>query len=262
MRKFVGDGQGRTDSGKLRGMAITWHTGEIVENKIYGHKFRLVKLRVVDDPGLVFIPGQFVLVRMGRVDKVNDYSPCNIPEPGIIEMLIDITPADFDPPAGEGSRFIRDLQPGDKFEFAGPSGNFVYKLDGADELWFVATGSGISSLWSILRARLMAGEKRRVKLWWGLRHDADVIWEDELSELSARYPNFSFDYVLSDSTPDWGGKTGHVTEHVLKEAEGLGERKDKVAVYLCGNKGMVEGVSSGLFGLGILKERVYWEKYF
>lgn len=244
-------------------MVVVWHTGKVIENQILSHKFRCLKMKVVDDPEWSFVAGQFVLMKMGRPDKINSYSPCNVPGRGKMEVLIDITPADMEPPAGAGSRFVRDLVVGDKVEFAGAAGGFVYKNDNAASLWFVATGSGVSSLWSIIRERLIRGDERKIRLWWGLRHKKDMIWEDELAQLCSKYPNFSFEYVLSQPDGQWSGLTGHVTEQILGEAEKLGEEERlRVSVYLCGNKDMIDEVSVGLVERGVNKERVYWEKYF
>ncbi len=246
-------------------MAVIWHTGEVTENEVLGHKFRVVKLKVLDDPALLHIAGQFILMRMGKPTKVNSYSMSNVPRRGVIETLIDITPADFEPPAGAGSRYIRDLVAGDRVEFAGPSGNFVVKDDGARELWFVATGSGISSFWSMIRDQLEKDDKRVIRLWWGLRYEDDLIWENELNEFVTKYPNFSFEYVLSQprEEDEWLGKRGHVTEHILAEVGNLSEKKlSEVSLYLCGNNLMIQQVSAGVNAMGVPKERVHWEKYF
>ena len=112
-----------------------------------------------------------------------------------------------------------------------------------------------------MRDRLIKGEKRPVRLWWGFRYEEDVILEEELAELTGKYPNFSYETVLSAPTEAWQGKKGHVTEHVLEEAGKLAD-KNSVVVYLCGNNAMIAEVSAGLFGLGFPRDKVYWEKYF
>ncbi len=242
-------------------MAIVWHRAKVVSNQGMGGKFRFLKLKVIDDPNLMFRAGQYILMRMGESYKVNDYSPCNIPKPGEIEIIIDITPAEFPEPAGKGSRYIRDLKVGGTVEFSGPAGDFVYRDDGARQLWFVATGSGISSLWSVIRDLLNGGEKRPVKLWWGLRHREEIIWAEELENLKQRYPNFDYKHILSEPDINWTGSVGHVTESVVDEA-GKSINKEELSVYLCGNNAMIAEASGGLYEAGVPKERVYWEKYF
>jgi ferredoxin-NADP reductase len=243
-------------------MAVTWHIAELIETRVITPKFRVLRFKVVDNPEWTFVPGQFVLMRMGSQDKVNDYSPCSLPGSGIMETLVDVSPADLAPPRGEGSRFIKQLQNGDRVEFVGAAGNFVYRDDGAKILYFVATGSGISSLWSMILSRLQKEDKRPIKLFWGLRSSQDLIWKEELAELASNHKNFSYEYILSDPDLHWDGKRGYVTEYVLSEVRSKAPLADQISFYLCGNNAMITDLSGGLQNLGFGKERIYFEKYF
>ena len=245
---------------KIGTMAVVWHKGVVVKNETLGGKFRRVGFQV-DDPGWVHTPGQFVLMKVPDVlMKVNDYSLCSLPREGFFEILVDVTPAEAQPPKGSGSRYIKSLRPGERIEFTGPAGNFQCKDDGTGELWFVATGSGISSLWGMLRERLSLGKEEKLRLWWGLRHEEEIFWKKELEELVSSYPNFEYRWVVSQPGEGWKGEKGHVTERVL-EAAGREKEKD-FAVYLCGSDGMIKDIVSGLTAIGVLPERIHWEKYY
>ena len=56
-------------------------------------------------------------------------------------------------------------------------------------LLFVATGTGIAPIRSMLHARLPSPTP--VTLIWGLRHERDIYYQNELAELAAEFPEFS-----------------------------------------------------------------------
>ena len=138
-----------------------------------------------------------------------------------------------------------------------PAGRFV--VGSEKELWFVATGSGISSVKSMI-LNLLVDKKDMRPIWlhWGLRYPEDVFWFTELAELAEEYDNFTFDPVLSKPSVGWKFCEGHVGECVVKHHADF----SKAATYLCGNKGMVADVSKILQDKGMTAERIHSEEYY
>jgi Na+-transporting NADH:ubiquinone oxidoreductase subunit F len=196
-----------------------------------------------------------------------------------IELLVDVKPG------GDGSRYLESLKPGDEVEFTGPFGNFIVKDDevgtraegqgmkendeqrtGNRELLFVATGSGISAVRSMILDQLIA--KRftgKIRLWWGMRYAQDCFWIEDFDELEEENANFEWDLILSKAPDDWPLHAGHVTPHVLKYVRTQNSKlkiQNTMSFYLCGNRFMIEELSTELVKLGITAERIHSEKFF
>jgi Na+-transporting NADH:ubiquinone oxidoreductase subunit F len=105
-----------------------------------------------------------------------------------------------------------------------------------------------------------------IKLWWGMRNQEDCFWIEDFDELEHEYPNFKWDLVLSNPPADWPLHSGHVTRHVLSYAQNMQQstinNQQSACFYLCGNKAMIDEVSTKLTEIGINKEHIHTEKFF
>lgn len=238
---------------------MEWKRGTVESNDLVGEKFRRIQVR--PDVELDFGAGQYILVRING-QKANSYSLCCLPGSDLLEILVDIGPAGFPEPAGEGSRYIGGLVPGDRVEFSGPYGNFRLRDDGTDDKVLIATGSGISAV--LPMAEEAAGDPAcRVVLFWCLRRRENILFEDKLDWLTERYPNFNYQIVLSSPEGGWEGMRGHVTENVREWLSGGDSGlKNGISFYLCGNGEMVKDVKEMLLGEGVPEGKVYYEEYY
>src|SRR5206468_7184105 len=94
-----------------------------------------------------------------------------------------------------------------------------------------------------------------VTLFWGLRSERDLYYQDELETLARRHANFNFLTTLSRPEGSWKGQTGRVTRLVDERIASV----DNLAVYLCGNSGMIKDVSAIINRRGLCP--IYREKY-
>ena len=155
---------------------------------------------------------------------------------------------------------LQSLNPGEDVEFLAPAGQFVLKDDSVEEkIVFVATGSGISAIRSMILDLLQSKQdKRQIHLHWGLRYAQDIFWEDEWHALETSFDNFHFDVVLSKAPEGWPLCQGHVNEclkHHYKDYS-------KTGYYLCGNTRMVKEVSEYLESNGASSNNVHYEKFY
>ena len=107
-------------------------------------------------------------------------------------------------------------------------------------------------LWSLA----LGASTPRITLLWGLRNERDLYYQEELSLLRSRLPNFSFTTTLSQPTAGWRGSVGRVGPLVttaLVNVSGL-------EVYLCGNGGMIHDVRDIVRREGICP--IYTEQYY
>src|SRR5690606_27593483 len=101
---------------------------------------------------------------------------------------------------GLGSEYLRSLKIGDRVSFRGPIGFFVLK-GLTSSMCFVATGTGIAPIWSMLQT-LPDNYSHKIKLIWGMRYKRDLYLENELKSIKNRIDNFEVKFCLSREEDD------------------------------------------------------------
>ncbi len=219
------------------------------------HDVREIELRLKEPPAIAFKAGQFVSFEVGR-DALNrtivrPYSIASQPsQRERVLLLLNLVPG------GPGSTYLFSLRVGDETQFKGPTGAFYLRDDPARDILFVATATGIAPLRSMLYALSERGFPRPVTLYWGLRSQRDLYYKDELEALASAHPNFSFITTLSRPEDGWTGERGRVTPLVEARIASV----QNLAVYLCGNEGMIKDVTAVLQKKGLCP--IYREKYY
>ena len=93
-------------------------------------------------------------------------------------------------PGGLVSPFLcKNLSAGDTLRILPPEGKFVCDLDAdAKRTYFlIGAGSGITPLMSIIRDVLESEPKSKIALLYGSRNETNIIFEQELADLSEQY---------------------------------------------------------------------------
>ncbi|MBI4237154.1 MAG: hypothetical protein HY696_01895 [Deltaproteobacteria bacterium] len=217
---------------------------------------REFRFRPLQPTRVPFNAGQYINIVVDPGDDsrpaiTRAYSLCTPPhETGYLGVVANLVPG------GAGSSFLFNLHPGQVLTLRGPLGSFTLDERGTRDYLFVATGTGIGPIRSMLRSLLARGTDRQVTLYWGLRHDADVYYQDEWQQLVAAHANFHFVTTLSQPSATWSGVVGRVTQLV---AQRITTVKD-LDVYLCGRGEMIQDVRAYLKTLGLCP--VHMEKFF
>jgi NAD(P)H-flavin reductase len=146
------------------------------------------------------------------------------------------------------------LQPGDVTTFKGPVGSFTLRDNAAtSSLWQLVLASPIRSmLWALADA----GSTRRIRLFWGLRGEHDLYYQDDLTDLRDRLLHLSFTTTLSQPGASWRGAAGHVVPLVVSEIETVAN----LDVYLCGNGSMIRDVRDTIRQKGLCP--IYTEQHY
>ncbi len=201
---------------------------------------------------LDFVPGQFVSFTddVGGRAITRAYSICSPPDGNQFELCANLVVE------GAFTPHLFRMRPGDTVQMQGPLGDFKLRPGPADSL-FVATGTGIAPIRSMLLARLPRDDSRSYTLLFGTRHETSLLYGEEFERLAARHRNFRFLPTLSRPSPEWRGLQGHVQKHLPQL---LGARRD-ADIYICGLKAMVNDVRSMLKGMGFDRRRILHEKY-
>ena len=200
-----------------------------------------------------FIAGQYISFKV--MDKVNrSYSIASSPDEEIIEFLVDISPN------GPGSILVDSLNVGSEFDAMGPFGFFnlisTKALVNNAPIAFVATGTGIAPIRSMIKWLLNRHESREVHLYFGLRMEEMEYFFEEFDELSKKYINFKFIPVFSRPSDNWKGKIGHCQD-IIKE-----DKLDaSTQFYVCGRSDNVKSIVENLMALNYPRENIFNEKF-
>lgn len=208
---------------------------EKISSKVYLERFALVEPKEI-----TFLAGQTVMLYVvpGSNRSMSIASPPS--EKQEILLAHDISPM------GPYSQWAIGAKAGDPMQFMGPLGIFVVDKQSPRKKIFVATGSGIAPFRSMI-----LDDPSNTVLYWGLRHEEDVFWQNEFSRIP-------FHLILSQPGSAWTGETGHVQEHVFSQEKDI----QNCDVYLCGNRQMVEEMKARLSAAGVPAAQVKSELFY
>ena len=199
-------------------------------------------------------PGQFVRVEVeiGGVRRSRCYSVSSAPilspattasdaaapiitsrDPGSRTLTITVKRV----PEGMVSNWLHDhLTPGDIIRISRPDGDFVLPDDAA-ALVFVAAGSGVTPILSMVRELAQRSKLGGTTMIYYARSAADLIAHDELLHLAAEHAGFCL-HVITDDMPDGiGGFDERRLQALLPD---LFER----AAFVCGPAGLIDRVEA------------------
>jgi NAD(P)H-flavin reductase len=201
----------------------------------------MLELVLAKPAGFLFQAGQFVQFEIpdlaSATPALRSYSIASAPAAEHLLLYIKIVPG------GKASEYLRKMRVGESISFRGPEGRFVVVPEQAAVKTFVATGSGIAPVISILEDEAAKPYPSRMHLVFGVRHENDVFCKERLETLVSRCPSFSYALTLSQPSDDWTGARGRVTEHVANlPKEGNW--------YLCGSLPMVKEAPQDVAGFG------------
>lgn len=164
---------------------------------------------------------------------------------------------------GPGSTYLHAIEPGAELSVVGPQGFFTRPLATAGPALFVATGTGVTPLRSMLLAAIAAKHPAPITLLFGVRHEEDILYGDELEALAREHANVRVEVSLSQPPASWTGRRGYVQTHVRELFEALAARGEGPPhVYACGLVRMVGSVRELLRKeMGLPRQQVHTERY-
>jgi len=199
---------------------------------------REITLRLLEPGQIAFKAGQFISFEVvhPRLNQpvTRPYSIASPPsQRDQVTLLLNLVPN------GPGSTYLFSLREGDETQFKGVTGSFYLRDEDERDFLFVATGTGIAPIRSMLYDLLDKNFPRSITLFWGLRSQKDLYYQDELATLAKRFASFTAVATLSRPENGWHGEVGRVTTLVEDRIASV----KNLAVYLCGSSGMLKDVS-------------------
>lgn len=214
-------------------------------------------------PDFTFQAGQYVIFHVPQADSSTArrlYSIASAPSAAeAVDFVIEILPN------GVGSRYLEQLTPGSVVTIQGPAGLFTLKETNTDII-FLATGTGIAPIRSMIHSFDISSFKFQVSLFWGLKYFKDTYFLDEFTDLAETHENVSLTICLSQEqnldmvTPEKRSyfQLGRMTNTI---DEIINKNPNKGSFYLCGGRHVVENIKNHLLTNGISKDRLHFEKF-
>jgi glycine betaine catabolism B len=217
---------------------------------------------LVDSTGRSFnyLPGQYVTLSVvinGHCYK-RSYSLASSPaRAGVIEITVKRS-------ANRGivSNWLNDnLKIGDTLAVKGPFGKFSCAPMLPQKILFIAAGSGMVPIMSMLRWLADVNANVDVHCLLSFRTPNDIIYGDELQLIAARHKNINIAITLTGKdSSDYDGfwLTGRVTEQMIQQVipELTGHR-----VYLCGPEAFMAACKKSLSNLRVPASDMFCESF-
>ncbi len=209
------------------------------------HDTKTFRFELPADATLDMLPGDHLYVHAtvnGKAVK-RPYTPSSLP--GVVGHF-DLTVKRYE--AGVISKYLHDQQVGDTVQMSGPKtgGHWVDGM--AKRAGFVAGGTGITPMISIIRWILTKRLPVELHLIFANKAEADIIFKDEWERAAREHLNFHCYHVLEQPPAGWKQGTGRITEEILRRH--LPPPDPETVVFLCGPPPMVDALEATLKGLG------------
>jgi len=215
-------------------------------------------LSLISPSGMNFNAGQYITLKMpSNGDNKSAMRPFSIAssntEKSQIQLNIRLNPQGTVTPW-----IFNTLQIGDEVAFSGPRGNFFMR-NTMNPMLFIAGGSGMAPLRSILQTMSAHKSTRKVMYFFGALTQNDLFYIDEMAMYEKVLPNFKFIPALSNEPSEsaWQGERGLVIEAVDRICSQL----NGYEAYLCGKPAMIEGCTVALEKKGIDRSQVFFDLF-
>ena len=156
---------------------------------------------------------------------------------------------------GRLSNKLHSLSEGDAINVTGPYGLFNLKEPVVDGTAFIAAGTGIAPLISMIRTLYLKNFSGEIKLFYGARNPKEFLYRTELESYS-REKNMQLLLAASDPDADWNGEQGIISEIALSRL-----KTEDIRVYICGPPRMVADTAKKLQEQGFRSDQIIKEQW-
>lgn len=238
--------------------SVKKYHGRLLHKRPMTHDIVELRIELLDPPQIKFVAGQYMQLESkpykGQESVMRAYSISSSPsDSGHAEFMIRKVPN------GICTTWVFDhLKEGDDVGLSGPYGEFHLRPTDAPIL-FIAGGSGMAPIWSMLKNMKEEGNTREALYFFGAQTQRDLFLVDELRKMEKDLPNFRFIPALSNEPEEsgWSGDTGLITEVVARHVPDALRHE----AYLCGSPGMIGACVKVLTQSGLQEEKVYFDKF-
>jgi CDP-4-dehydro-6-deoxyglucose reductase len=236
---------------------LSWRKGKVIRIDDHTATTKRFWIEVPDTTSFDFLPGQFVTLDLPIHEKVNkrwrSYSIASWPDnSNVFELIVVLMEG------GVGTQYLfNEIKVGSELSFRGPQGIFTLQEDDFQkDIFLICTGTGIAPFRSM--AHFIKENNiphKNIYLIFGTRTKKDLLYYEELSQLSKGFPGFS--YMPALSREEWDGHKGYV--HAIYEE--LCKAKQPASFFLCGWRNMIDEARKKIVEMGYDKKTIHQELY-
>lgn len=215
------------------------------------HDTKTFRFELPADATLDMLPGDFLYIHTAINGKQvkRPYTPSSlVGTTGFFELTV----KRYD--AGSVSKHLHDRRIGDTVLMSGPNSGGHWVDGMAKRVGFVAGGTGITPMLSIIRWILLNKIDAELFLIFANKTESDIIFRQEWERNVRDYPSFHYHHVLEQPPPGWEGSTGRVTPDILRHH--LPAPGSDTCIFLCGPPPMVDSLEPTLKELGYSEQGI------
>lgn len=213
---------------------------------------KILQIKITPKQKFVFYPGQFISLKVGE-NTFRSYSIASSEKENYISLIVAVGHK------GVGANYLKNLEVGDEVNFIGPAGRFVLPKVSLNNLVFIATGTGLAPIISMLNTLCENKCSSKVTLYFGIRNKTEEFYFEKIKGYKAMLKNFSYltCYSREHIEVTETSKRGRVTDFL----EDCVEDKQNTQIFICGNPSMVNDVNNILNKAQVPKNNVFYEKF-
>ncbi len=230
-------------------------TGKVLNIDDCASDTRRLEIEIENDK-INFLSGQYIQLEIPGTGQNRAFSIASKPEPdgnSVIELQIRRVPG------GLASKYVfEELEVGDTVKFAGPFGRFVLRKHFNNPILFLAGGTGLAPIKSMILDAIGSGLKQDMYLFHGSRSKSHVYDYEFFKNLESENENFHYIPAIDKAEEGWDGEVGFVHEVLecrFKRFEGF-------KAYVSGPPPMVDACVKTLMRGRLFSEDIYVEKFF
>ena len=208
-----------------------------------------------------YIPGQNITLRrfFENEEIRRSYSICASPSEN--ELRVAVKKAEN----GLFSTFANtDLKKGDVMEVLPPTGNFYTEIlpSQRKEYLFIAAGSGITPVISIIKTILSTEQNSNVALIYGNKSMASIIFKSQLESLKDKYlQRFALHHIFSREKTESDFNFGRIDVAKLNHVSQFINLNTIDHFFICGPEALIFTVKDFLLKKGIDADKIHFELF-
>lgn len=225
---------------------------------------RILRLDLKSTP-FVFRAGQAALIGLHGQQQRRPYSIASSPEDAVrhtrLEFLLKVDDTGYAGP------HLPQLERDTRIDLEGPFGSFTLteptpRLEdgGPGGYLFIAGGTGLSPLRSMMRHLIASGDRRPISVLYSARTPDEFAYKPELQRLARRNLialTLTMTGEMREEMGDWRGERGRISASRLAQAL---PAPDPVC-FICGPPALVDDVPPLLLQLGVKSSRIRTEEW-
>ncbi len=233
-------------------------TGDIaVAERVSSNVMRLVIRPGDPETGepvkLKFTPGQYIDIEVPGTDVWRSYSLATTSDSGDLEFLIRLLPDGF------FSKFLlTGAAPGVRVRLHGPLGAFAMRENGFRPRYFIAGGTGLSPVLSMIRHMQIEEHPQQAKLFFGVTHEHELFFADTLREIESAMSNLEVHISVINPELSSPYPAGTVVDELKKDFELGGASPD---IYVCGPPAMIDATLAAARKYGMPADQIFYERF-